>query len=99
MACLRDYDSAALLLTLVAFARDGSRLGYGGGFYDKLLARIDPENSQAGIKSGKPVLVAAAFTVQLLQEIPQEPTDRKIDWLLTEQEVIHCSAGEIQPAG
>lgn len=72
-----------ILLPGVAFARDGSRLGYGGGFYDKLLARI----SQG---EGKPVLVAAAFTMQLVEEIPQEATDRKVEWLLTENEVIDC---------
>jgi 5-formyltetrahydrofolate cyclo-ligase len=37
-------------------------------------------------------LVAAAFSMQLIKEIPQEVTDRKVDWLLTESEVIHCSA-------
>ena len=72
-----------ILLPGVAFARDGSRLGYGGGFYDKLLARINQGE-------GKPALVAAAFSLQLVKEIPQEATDRKVEWLLTENEVIDC---------
>ena len=76
-----------ILLPGVAFARDGGRLGYGGGFYDKLLARITPSGS-----SDHPVLVAAAFSMQLLEDIPQEATDRKVHWLLTEKEVIHCRA-------
>jgi 5-formyltetrahydrofolate cyclo-ligase len=76
-----------ILLPGVAFARDGSRLGYGGGFYDKLLARISPP---ASAPSGRPVLVAAAFSMQLLKEIPQEATDRKVEWLITENEVIDC---------
>ena len=79
-----------ILLPGVAFARDGARLGYGGGFYDKLLDRIE----QSG---GHPALVAAAFSMQLIKEIPQEVTDRKVEWLLTESEVIHCSAERIQP--
>ena len=78
-----------ILLPGVAFARDGSRLGYGGGFYDKLLARI---SAPASRPLGQPVLAAAAFSMQLLKEIPQEATDRKVEWLLTENEVIHCSA-------
>ena len=77
-----------ILLPGVAFARDGSRLGYGGGFYDKLLARISPHASSPGIQ---PILAAAAFSMQLLKEIPQEATDRKVKWLLTENEVIDCS--------
>ncbi len=76
-----------ILLPGVAFARDGSRLGYGGGYYDKLLARIaGAQNSQ----HPPPVLVAAAFSMQLLESIPQEVTDRKVEWLLTENEVIDC---------
>jgi len=69
------------LLPGVAFARDGSRLGYGGGYYDKLLARMER----------RPVLVAAAFALQLASAIPQEHTDVKIDWIVTEQETFCCS--------
>lgn len=88
--CRRVDDSERIdfiLLPGVAFARDGSRLGYGGGFYDKLLERIDPASGDH-----HPLLAAAAFSMQLVAEIPQEATDRKVDWLLTENEVIDCSA-------
>lgn len=71
-----------ILLPGVAFTRDGSRLGYGGGFYDKLLARLPH----------RPALVAAAFSLQLVDEIPQEPTDCKVDCLVTENEIINCVA-------
>lgn len=70
-----------ILLPGVAFGRDGSRLGYGGGFYDKLLARLNH----------RPTLVAAAFTMQLAEDIPQEATDQKIDCLVTEKEIIQCA--------
>ncbi len=70
-----------VLLPGVAFARDGARLGYGGGFYDKLLARM----------THHPALVAAAFAMQVIKGIPQEPTDRKVEWLVTENETIHCA--------
>jgi 5-formyltetrahydrofolate cyclo-ligase len=78
-----------ILLPGVAFTRDGARLGYGGGFYDKLLARVEQS-------AGHPALVAAAFSMQLIKEIPQEVTDRKVEWLLTESEAIHCSAERTQ---
>jgi 5-formyltetrahydrofolate cyclo-ligase len=87
---LADIDF--ILLPGVAFARDGSRLGYGGGFYDKLLERIACAD---GSSAGKPALVAAAFSMQLVGEIPQEPTDRKVEWLLTENEVIDCTTERI----
>jgi 5-formyltetrahydrofolate cyclo-ligase len=73
-----------ILLPGVAFTREGARLGYGGGFYDKLLTRMPH----------RPALVAGAFSLQVVQEIPQESTDRKVEWLVTECETIHCSSGE-----
>lgn len=78
-----------ILLPGVAFGRDGARLGYGGGFYDKLLERIEHANCN---KKAGPVLVAAAFAMQLTEGIPMEATDRRVDWLLTEQEIINCGA-------
>lgn len=70
------------LLPGVAFTRSGARLGYGGGFYDKLLAQIEH----------RPALVAAAFALQIVGHIPQEPTDVKVEWIITEQETMNCSA-------
>ncbi|MBU0620289.1 MAG: 5-formyltetrahydrofolate cyclo-ligase [Gammaproteobacteria bacterium] len=70
-----------ILLPGVAFTREGARLGYGGGYYDKLLAGIPH----------RPVLVAAAFTLQVVQQLPQEATDQKVEWLVTEKETIRCT--------
>lgn len=78
-----------ILLPGVAFGRDGARLGYGGGFYDKLLARLDDESGVAH----HPALVAGAYAMQVVAGIPQEATDRKVEWLVTEIETLHC-AGE-----
>ena len=72
------------LLPGVAFSRNGARLGYGKGYYDKLLARLDDESEVA--------LVAGAFSMQIIEDIPQEATDRKVEWLVTESETIHCAA-------
>ena len=69
-----------VLLPGVAFARDGARLGYGKGFYDKLLARM----------THGPALVAAAFAMQIVAQIPQEETDIKVAWIVTEHETIVC---------
>jgi 5-formyltetrahydrofolate cyclo-ligase len=70
------------LLPGVAFTRDGTRLGYGGGFYDKLLGHM----------THQPALAAAAFVLQIVEQIPQEATDVKVGWIITEQETITCSA-------
>ncbi|HZW26794.1 MAG TPA: 5-formyltetrahydrofolate cyclo-ligase [Gallionella sp.] len=73
------------LLPGVAFTRGGARLGYGGGFYDKLLAG-------SGVGRERPVLVAAAFALQIVEQLPQEATDIKVERIVTERETIACSA-------
>jgi 5-formyltetrahydrofolate cyclo-ligase len=72
------------LLPGVAFTRGGARLGYGGGYYDKLLAHM----------KHRPASAAAAFSLQIVDQIPQEATDVKVEWIITEQETIACSTPE-----
>lgn len=100
------FEVEFALLPGVAFTRDGGRLGYGGGFYDKLLmkqlatrlgeqttlakslvmAQLEDEN-----QASRPSLVAAAFAMQVVPNVPQETTDVKVEWLVTEHETIHCA--------
>lgn len=59
----------------VAFDPRGARLGYGGGYYDRLLA---------GCTGPRPFLVAAAFEVQVVDEVPLEEHDVRLDLIVTE---------------
>lgn len=70
------------LLPGIAFSRDGARLGYGGGFYDKLL-------DHAPCRSA---LVTAAYGLQIVAQVPQEATDVRVEWIVTETETIDCNA-------
>ncbi|HTN94651.1 MAG TPA: 5-formyltetrahydrofolate cyclo-ligase [Gallionella sp.] len=87
LATLNEVEFA--LLPGVAFTREGARLGYGGGYYDKLLGR-----QSEGKGAHRPVLAAAAFALQIVEQIPQEKTDVKVGWLITEQETIACTTQE-----
>ena len=80
-AAARLEEADFILLPGVAFGRDGARLGYGGGFYDKLLALL----------RHSPTRVAAAYAMQVVEGIPQEETDHTVQWLVTENETIHCA--------
>ena len=52
----------------LAFSRDGVRLGYGGGWYDRLLADVD---------ASVPVL-GVAYPFQVVDSLPSEPHDRRV---------------------
>jgi 5-formyltetrahydrofolate cyclo-ligase len=61
----------------VAFDMEGNRLGYGGGYYDRLFPTL---------KKATP-LVALAFACQLVATVPTEEFDRPVDCLVTEKSV------------
>ncbi len=63
-----------VLVPGLVFDTLGYRIGYGGGYYDKLLASRDK----------KTYLIAAAYSVQLVQTIPVLPHDIKLEKIITE---------------
>ncbi len=62
----------------VAFDLSGQRVGYGAGFYDRLLSRLRP---------GTPV-IAVAFDVQVVDALPVEHHDVPVDAVVTETRTI-----------
>ena len=69
-----------LLVPLLAFDRDGYRLGYGGGFYDRSLAALR--------SMGTVVAVGAAWAAQKVSAVPRGSLDQRLDWVVTEREAI-----------
>lgn len=59
------------------FDRERCRLGYGKGFYDRFLAKYTDVTT-----------AALAFERQIARKVPAEPHDRKVDMIVTENEVI-----------
>jgi 5-formyltetrahydrofolate cyclo-ligase len=72
-----------ILMPLVAFDRQGHRLGMGGGFYDRSLAF---RASRRYWK--KPVLAGIAHSCQEAANLPSNPWDINLDWIITENEII-----------
>ncbi len=71
-----------LFVPLAAFDKKGGRLGYGAGFYDRTLAKL---------RALKPVTaIGVAFEVQELLDLPQEPHDEPLDFVLTERRLVRC---------
>jgi 5-formyltetrahydrofolate cyclo-ligase len=67
-----------VLVPGVAFDLDGRRLGYGGGYYDRLLPLLAP---------GAP-RVAGAFDVQIVEHVPAAPHDVRVDAIVTESRLV-----------
>ncbi len=66
-----DDKTALVLMPGLAFDPQGHRIGYGGGFYDKFLAR-EPEH---------PTL-ALCYDFQMLEQLQTEEFDIPVDWVL-----------------
>ena len=68
-----------VVLPGLLFDRNGNRLGYGGGYYDRFLATQAPQALRVGL----------AFARQLADApIPAEPHDMRLDMLVTEAEIL-----------
>ncbi|WP_371324057.1 5-formyltetrahydrofolate cyclo-ligase [Dechloromonas sp. ZY10] len=63
-----------ILLPLNGFDAAGYRLGYGGGFFDRTLAALQP----------RPVAVGVGFECNRLTSIAPEAHDQRLDWLVSE---------------
>jgi 5-formyltetrahydrofolate cyclo-ligase len=71
-----------VLVPLLAFARNGHRIGYGAGYYDMTLAALRAKKSVRA--------VGLAFAAQEIASLPTTPRDARLDLVLTEREVIDC---------
>jgi 5-formyltetrahydrofolate cyclo-ligase len=75
-----EVEPDILLVPLLAFDREGFRLGYGAGYYDMTIHRL---------RALRPVTaVGIAFAAQEVPKIPTTPRDERLDLVLTEREVI-----------
>jgi len=70
-----------VLVPGVGFDASGRRLGYGGGFYDRLLPLLAPGTPR----------IAGAFECQIVAEVPAAPHDLKVNAIVTEARVIVAS--------
>jgi 5-formyltetrahydrofolate cyclo-ligase len=71
----------------VLFGRDGSRLGRGGGHYDRLLAEARPEALRVGV----------CYSDRVRAELPVEAWDQPVDLIITEQGVVGPLRGRPEP--
>ncbi len=77
-ADVNDVD--LVIIPGAGFDEAGNRIGYGGGYYDRLLAEL---------RRDIPV-VAPAYEEQMVGSIPAEPHDVRVSVIVTDRRVIRC---------
>ena len=85
---IRVVEPGTIDLILVPgaiFAKDGYRIGYGGGYYDRFLGSLEKPVPKIGI----------GFDLQIMDKVPTADHDIPVDLIITEKRVIDCSRKEI----
>ena len=69
-----------LLVPLVAYDGHLNRLGYGGGYYDRYIEKLE--------KIKKVIKIGLAFSFQKISSIPINQYDKRLDFIFTEKEIL-----------
>ena len=69
-----------LLIPLVAFDENLNRLGYGGGYYDRLIMKLS--------KKKKIIKIGLAISTQKIKKVPINKYDQKLDYIVTNRYII-----------
>ena len=69
-----------LLVPLVAYDDNLNRLGYGGGYYDRFIEKLE--------KTKKIIKIGLAFSFQKISSIPIDQYDKRLDFIITEKEIL-----------
>jgi len=77
---LAPGTAAVALIPVVAWDEDGTRLGRGGGFYDKVFAAGTSDIVRVGL----------AYEFQYWPDLPHDPWDVPLEYVITEQRVARC---------
>lgn len=75
-----EVTPGVLLVPSLAFDDKGFRLGWGGGYYDRTLARLRA--------AGPVIAVGAAFAGQQVDNVPHTSDDQPLDWIVTEESIV-----------
>ena len=69
-----------LLVPLVAFDKNLNRLGYGGGYYDRLITKLS--------KKKKIIKIGLALSIQEVDKVPINIYDQKLDYIVTNKHTL-----------
>ena len=72
-----------VIAPMLAFDKCGYRLGYGGGYYDRTIAKLRKLDS-------KILVVGVAYAGQEVSKVPKDINDQKMDMIITEEGFFWC---------
>ena len=78
-----EKERVCMILPGCAFDYSGNRMGYGGGYYDRYLSKWS--------KTYSIHKTAVAYELQMMNRIPHEPYDQKVDCIISKKGCITCS--------
>ena len=73
-----NYDLDIIVVPGLIFSKNGYRIGYGGGYYDKFLSRVSDKVKKVGI----------VYSDFVLDDLPVDDYDIPVDLIMTERETI-----------
>ena len=76
---LRDQGELVIFVPGVAFDLRGNRLGRGKAWYDRLIKEL-----------GRATVAALAYDCQIVEEVPADEWDQRVNYIITERRVIDC---------
>lgn len=82
----RDREELVVFVPGVAFDLRGNRLGWGKGWYDRLIKK----------ELGEATLVALGYDFQIVDEVPSEEWDQRIHYVITERSIVDCRSMPVQ---
>ena len=69
-----------ILIPMVGFDKNLNRLGYGGGYYDRIIEKL--------MKKKKILKIGLAFSKQKINNLPISKHDKKMDYIVTEKYIL-----------
>ena len=76
----KKVNPGVLLVPLVAFDKQLNRLGYGGGYYDRYISKLQDNH--------KIIKIGVGFSFQKVKSLPINEYDKKLDFVITEKDFI-----------
>ena len=75
----KKITPSTLIIPMIAFDSNLNRLGYGGGFYDRFIQKIEKQNNC--------VKIGLALSCQKIKRVPIDKYDKKMDFIITEKRI------------